>query len=272
MALHKLNVLHWHLADDQGWRLEIRKYPRLTEVGAWRRPAGFAGREAAIAVDGGFYTQDQVREIVAYARARHIDIVPEIDMPGHATAAIAAYPAWGSDPDPPKAPPEVWGVLPNLYNPDETTISAMQDVLTEVMALFPSRFIHVGGDEAVKAQWRASPEVQARMRALGVHNEQALQAWFIGRMDAFLTANGRRLVGWDEILEGGRGARGDGDVLARRRRGARRRARRPRHGALACARALPRQPPGRRPRRAAGARLCAGPETGLRLRSRCRRA
>ena len=201
-ALHKLNVFHWHLADDQGWRLEIRKYPRLTDVGAWRRAGGLRRREPA-GLEGGFYTQDQVREIVAYAQARHIEIVPEIDMPGHATAAIAAYPAWGSSPGSPKAPPEIWGVLPNLYNPDETTISAMQDVLSEVMALFPSRFIHVGGDEAVKAEWRASPEVQARMRALGVRNEQELQAWFIGRMDAFLTAHGRRLVGWDEILEGG---------------------------------------------------------------------
>jgi len=208
MALHKLNVLHWHLTDDQGWRLEIRKYPGLTDVGAWRRPAGFAGRETdplshRPRLYGGFYTQEQVREIVAYAQARHIDIVPEIDMPGHATAAVAAYPAWGSDPHSPKAPPEVWGVLPNLYNPEEATISAMQDVLTEVMALFPSRFIHVGGDEAAKAEWRASPQVQARIRALGVHNEQELQAWFIGRMDSFLTANGRRLIGWDEILEGG---------------------------------------------------------------------
>jgi hexosaminidase len=201
MALHKLNVLHWHLTDDQGWRLEIRKYPGLTDVGAWRRPAGAAGREAA--PYGGFYTQEQVREIVAYAQARHIDIVPEIEMPGHATAAIAAYPAWGSDPHSPKEPPEAYGVLPNLYNPEEATISALQDVLAEVMALFPGRFIHVGGDEAVKAQWRASPQVQARMRALGVHNEQEMQAWFIGRMDVFLTANGRRLVGWDEILEGG---------------------------------------------------------------------
>lgn len=208
MALHKLNVLHWHLADDQGWRLEIRKYPRLTDVGAWRRPAGAAGRETdpltrQPKLYGGFYTQEQVREIVAYAQARHIDIVPEIDMPGHATAAVAAYPAWGSSAEAPTSPPEVWGVLPNLYNPEETTISALQDVLTEVMALFPSRYIHVGGDEAVKAEWRASPQVQARMRALGVHNENELQAWFIGRMDAFLTAHGRRLVGWDEILEGG---------------------------------------------------------------------
>lgn len=208
MAVHKLNVFHWHLTDDQGWRIEIRKYPRLTEIGAWRTPAGAAGR----AVDpitkkpkayGGFYTQEQIRQVVAYAAARHITVVPEIDMPGHASAAIAAYPEWGSNPNPPKSPPEDWGVLPNLYNPNEKTVAAMQDVLSEVMDLFPSRFIHVGGDEAVKAEWKASPDVQAQIKALGLKNEQELQAWFIGRMDSFLTAHGRRLMGWDEILEGG---------------------------------------------------------------------
>lgn len=208
MALHKLNVLHWHLSDDQGWRLEIKKFPRLTEVGAWRIEAGDAGRQIDPETHkprlyGGFYTQDQVRRIVAYAATRHVEIVPEIDMPGHATAAIAAYPVWASTPNPPALPSPDWGVLTNLYNPEETTIADLQDVLTEVMALFPSRFIHVGGDEAVKAQWKASPEVQARMRALGIKDEAGLQAWFIGRMDAFLTAHGRRLVGWDEILDGG---------------------------------------------------------------------
>jgi hexosaminidase len=208
MALHKLNVLQWHLTDDQGWRLEIKKFPRLTQVGAWRTPAGYPGRQIDPVtkqphVYGGFYTQDEVRAIVAYAAARHITIVPEIDVPGHASAAIAAYPTWGSTANPPKQPPEDWGVIPNLYNPNETTIADLQDVLTEVMALFPSRFIHMGGDEAVKGQWKSSPEVQARMKALGIDNEEKLQGWFIGRMDAFLAAHGRRLIGWDEILDGG---------------------------------------------------------------------
>jgi len=209
MARAKLNVLHWHLVDDQGWRLEIKKYPRLTEVGAWRVPAGPA---AAADLDrktgqphriGGFYTQDQVREIVAYAAARHVTIVPEIEMPGHAQAAIAAYPELASTATPPTAASSDWGVHPYLYNVDEKTFSFLQDVLGEVMGLFPGRYIHVGGDEAVKAQWKTDPAVQARMQALYIGDEDALQGWFIARMERFLSANGRKLVGWDEILLGG---------------------------------------------------------------------
>jgi hexosaminidase len=209
MARAKLNVLHWHLVDDQGWRLEIKKYPRLTEVGAWRVPAGPA---AAADIDrktgqphriGGFYTQDQVREIVAYAAARHVTIVPEIEMPGHAQAAIAAYPELGSTATAPKAPSSDWGVHPYLYNVDEKTFAFLQDVLVEVMALFPGQYIHIGGDEAVKAQWKADPAVQARMRALYIGDEDALQGWFTARMESFLIAHGRKLIGWDEILLGG---------------------------------------------------------------------
>jgi len=209
MARAKLNVLQWHLVDDQGWRLEIKKYPRLTEVGAWRVPAGAApaadldpktGQPRRI---GGFYTQDQVREIVAYAAQRHVTIVPEIEMPGHAQAAIAAYPELGAAATPPQAPSSDWGVHPYLYNVDEKTFGFLQDVLTEVMAVFPGRYIHVGGDEAVKAQWKASPAVQARMQALYIGDEDALQGWFIARMEHFLSASGRKLVGWDEILLGG---------------------------------------------------------------------
>src|SRR3569832_257257 len=161
MALLKLNVLHWHLTDDQGWRLEIKKYPRLTEVGAWRVPAGPAaaadiGRKAGKPRRlGGINTQDQVREIVAYAAARHVTIVPEIEMPGHAQAAIAAYPEFGSSPSPLAGPSSDWGEHAHLYNVDEKTFSFLQDVLTEVMDLFPSRYIHVGGDEAVKTEWKA---------------------------------------------------------------------------------------------------------------------
>jgi hexosaminidase len=209
MALHKLNVLHWHLSDDQGWRLEIKKYPRLTQVGAWRVPAGSA---AAADIDpatghprlyGGFYSQDDVRRIVAHAANRNVTIVPEIDMPGHATAAIVAYPQLGVTDHPPSAVPSDWGTYPNLYNVDDSTFSFLDDVLDEVMALFPSEYLHVGGDEAVKDQWQASPRIQARLHELHVADEQALQSYFIQRIEKYVNAHGRRIVGWDEILEGG---------------------------------------------------------------------
>jgi hexosaminidase len=208
MALHKLNVLQWHLTDDQAWRLEIKKYPKLTEVGAWRVPAGPA---AAADIDpatgrprlyGGFYTQDQVREIVAYAAQRNVTIVPEIDMPGHASAAIAAYPQLGVT-GKPAAVPADWGVYPNLFNVEESTFAFFEDVLGEVLTLFPSEYIHTGGDEAVKNQWHGSPRVQSRMRELGVQDEHALQSYFVQRIGQYLNAQGRRLIGWDEILEGG---------------------------------------------------------------------
>ena len=207
MALHKLNVLHWHLTDDQGWRIEIKKYPRLTSVGAWRTPdeAGLKDIDPATGKPrpyGGFYTQEQVREIVAYAKDRNITIVPEIEMPGHATAAIAAYPELGSG----EAPDGVetgWGVFPQLYNVDDKTFGFLEDVLTEVMALFPGSYIHIGGDEAIKDQWKASPKIQAQIRALHVADEKALQGYFTARIEKFLSAHGRRLIGWDEILEGG---------------------------------------------------------------------
>ena len=209
LALHKMNSFHWHLTDDQGWRIEIRKYPRLTEVGAWRRETLVGRYESDPAKrvfdgqrHGGFYTQDDIREIVAYARTRFVNVVPEIEMPGHAQAAIAAYPELGSSGQ--RAPVlTLWGVSDDIFNPEARTISFLQDVLTEVMELFPGPFIHVGGDEAVKTEWRSSSRVQARMRELGLRNEDELQSWFIHQMDEFLTSRGRRLVGWDEILEGG---------------------------------------------------------------------
>ncbi len=206
LSLHKFNVFHWHLTDDQGWRIEIRKYPRLTEVGAWRpetvighandRPARFDGTRY-----GGFYTQAQIRDVVAYAAERHVTVVPEIELPGHSRAPIAAYPELGNLPEP-AGVGTTWGVEPHILNVEESTIRFYEDVLAEVVELFPSPFIHVGGDEAVKTQWRQSPRAQARLRELGLHDEDALQAYWIGRMDAFLTARGRRLIGWDEILEG----------------------------------------------------------------------
>ncbi|MDB5450602.1 MAG: beta-N-acetylhexosaminidase, partial [Phenylobacterium sp.] len=204
MALHKLNVLHWHLTDDQGWRLEIRKYPQLTAVGAWRTPLpGSPDAKPKGARYGGFYTQEQVRAIVAHAAARHITIVPEIDMPGHAVSALLAYPQLGSGAAPdPKAQAE-WGGFPYVYNVDERTTAFLEDVLTEVMALFPGRYIHIGGDEVAKERWNASPAAQARLSALGASDAGALQADFTRRIAVFLEAHGRRLVGWDEILQGG---------------------------------------------------------------------
>lgn len=206
LALHKLNVLHVHLTDDQGWRIEIKQYPKLTEVGAYRketvigharRPQGYDGTP-----HGGYYTQDDLREIVAYAATRYITVVPEIEMPGHAQAAIAAYPELGVT----GAPVEVattWGIHQYLFNPADATLHFLQNVLTEVLAIFPSPFIHIGGDEAIKDQWKASAQVQTRMQELGLQDEEALQGWFLEQIGAFLDAHGRRLVGWDEILAGG---------------------------------------------------------------------
>ena len=201
MAQHKLNMFHWHLTDDQGWRIQIKRYPELTRIGAWRTPpdAGHAGEPLRY---GGFYTQAQIRAVVAYAAARHITVVPELDMPGHAQAAVASYPQLGVTGKRPVVSVD-WGVNPYLYNVDDGTFRFIDHVLDEVMALFPSKYIHVGGDEAIKDQWQASPAVQAKMRALGLKNADALQGWFIGRIGKYLAAHGRKLVGWDEILEGG---------------------------------------------------------------------
>jgi hexosaminidase len=208
MARYKLNIFHWHLTDDQAWRIEIKRYPRLTEVGAFRVEAGQAHQDdidpktGKPRLYGGFYTQDQVREVVAYAKARSITVVPEIEMPGHATAAILAYPELGVRPADPKTMGD-WGVFPNLYKPSEQTFDFLENVLTEVMALFPGPYIHVGGDEAIKDYWRASPDIQAQIKSLGLKDEDALQSWFTQRIATFLAAHGRRLVGWDEILAGG---------------------------------------------------------------------
>jgi hexosaminidase len=204
LALLKLNTLHWHLTDDQGWRIEIKRYPKLTEVGAWRRPAGAAGTDAngKPVRYGGFYTEDQIRDIVRYAAARYVTIVPEIDMPGHMQAAIAAYPELGSIGDAPAVSPD-WGVHTYLVNTDDATLAFLENVLDEVADLFPGPYIHIGGDEAVKDQWKASPRVQARMRALGIADENAMQGWFVARIEEHLAARGKRIVGWDEILEGG---------------------------------------------------------------------
>lgn len=201
MAALKLNTLHWHLTDDQGWRLEIRKYPKLTSVGAWRTPE--KGSPDGTKRYGGFYTQAQVREVVAYAAARHVTIVPEIEMPGHATSALLAYPQFGSGAAPSAADQVLWGITPYVYGVDDRSVGFLEDVLTEVMALFPGRYIHVGGDEAERERWNASPAAQARLKALGSEDPAALQADFTQRIGKFLQAHGRTLVGWDEILGGG---------------------------------------------------------------------
>ncbi|WP_394539087.1 family 20 glycosylhydrolase [Lysobacter enzymogenes] len=208
MALLKLNTFHWHLTDDQGWRIEIKKYPRLAEVGGCRVRAGANGRDAQgkTVQYCGYYTQEQIRDVVAYAAARHIVVVPEIEMPGHAQAAIAAYPAFGVG-DVLKQPPPVspdWGVHTYLFNPEDQTFVFLTGILDEVVGLFPSKYIHIGGDEAAKDQWKASPTVQAKIKSLGLKDEAALQSWFVGRIGEHLQTRGRVLVGWDEILEGGK--------------------------------------------------------------------
>ncbi|HET7065094.1 MAG TPA: family 20 glycosylhydrolase [Rudaea sp.] len=204
MALHKLNVMHWHLTDDQGWRIQIKKYPKLTEIGAWRAPQPDEMQlvDPATGKYGGFYTQDQIRDIVRYAAERYVTIVPEIDMPGHAQAAIAAYPQVGVTGAQPAVSSD-WGINTWLFDVSEYTFSFVESVLTEVMELFPSKYIHVGGDEAAKDQWQASARVQERMRRLGIRDEKDLQGYFTVRLEGFLRAHGRTLVGWDEILEGG---------------------------------------------------------------------
>jgi hexosaminidase len=208
LALHKFNTFHWHLTEDQGWRLEIRQYPKLTGVGAWRKETLVGGsRKPGEALfdgkpHGGFYTQDDAKEIVAYAKARFIAVVPEIEMPGHAVAAIAAYPELGVTGQPVEVATR-WGVFSDILNAEPSTIAFMQNVLREVMAIFPGRYIHIGGDEAEKSKWKASERIQARIRELGLTDEHELQSWFVRQMDAFLVSHQRRLVGWDEILEGG---------------------------------------------------------------------
>jgi len=207
MAAFKLNTFHWHLTEDQGWRLEIRRYPELTRVGAWRAetivgharrgPKGYDGTP-----HGGFYTQAEAREVVAYAAERGITVMPEIEMPGHALAMIAAYPELANVPGP-FAVRTTWGISEHVLSPREETFAFLEGVLSEVLDIFPSELIHIGGDEAPKTEWKASPEAQAVMAREGLKDEEELQSWFIRRIERFLNARGRRLVGWDEILEGG---------------------------------------------------------------------
>ncbi|MFF8278239.1 beta-N-acetylhexosaminidase [Streptomyces lateritius] len=212
LAAHKLNVFHFHLTDDQGWRIEIKRHPRLTEVGAWRARTKWGHRASPLwneTPHGGYYTQDDIREIVAYAAERHITVVPEIDVPGHSQAAIAAYPELGNTDVVDTSALTVWdtwGVNPNVLAPTDAVLRFYEGVFEEVLDLFPaatSPFVHVGGDECPKDQWRRSPTAQARIEELGLADENELQSWFVRHFDRWLAERGRRLIGWDEILEGG---------------------------------------------------------------------
>ncbi len=207
MAYYKFNTLHWHLTDDQGWRIEIKKYPLLTEVGAWRDSTvenhySTLPRTYDKTRYGGLYTQEEVKDIVNYAGARFITVVPEIEMPGHARAALAAYPQYSCTGQA-QSVEGLWGIFDDIFCAKEESILFLQDVLKEVLPLFPSAYIHVGGDEAPKTRWEECSNCQAVIKANGLHDAHELQSYFIGRMDAFLTQNGKKLIGWDEILEGG---------------------------------------------------------------------
>ena len=206
MSRYKLNTFHWHLTDDQGWRIEIRKYPRLTEVGGCRKETMVEKNFTPYVGDGtphcGFYTQDQIRSVIEYARQRHVTIIPEIEMPGHAKAALAAYPELACTPGPFEVR-TTWGVDEDVFCPKEETFRFIEDVLTEVAALFPGPYVHIGGDEVPKTRWRASPIAQEVMRRENLGTPEALQSWFIRRVEQMLIARNKRLIGWDEILEGG---------------------------------------------------------------------
>jgi len=207
MAQYKFNRFHWHLTEDQGWRIEIQQYPRLQEISSTRKETviGHAGRSKTFdgKPHGGYYTKEQVKEIVKYAADRHITIIPEIEMPGHSEAALAAYPNLGCT----GGPYEVfttWGVNKEVYCAgNDSVYTFLENVLTEVMQLFPSKYIHIGGDECPKDRWKTCPKCQARIKALGLKDEHALQSYFIQRMEKFLNSKGRSIIGWDEILEGG---------------------------------------------------------------------
>jgi hexosaminidase len=232
LALHKMNYFHWHLTDDHGWRIEIKKYPKLTEIGAWRNgsiiglypgvgnenikyqvlPAEIkiTPKDAAIKTDGikhgGFYTQEQIKDVIDYAAKRYITIIPEIEMPAHSMALLAAYPELGTEPNKKYEVAQTWGMM-NKYNnvlqASDTTFKFLENVLTEVMNLFPSQYIHIGGDEASKVWWKQSAVSQQIMKANGLKTESELQSYFIRRIEKFVNSKGKTIIGWNEILQGG---------------------------------------------------------------------
>jgi hexosaminidase len=198
LALHKFNVLHLHLTEDQGWRFESRLYPLLTEVGSWRRETSGDGTP-----HGGFYSQADLREVVAFAARRHITVVPEIDLPGHVQAAVAAYPELGNDPSRRIEVATGWGVITHVLNLEEKTLKFCADIIGEVTEIFPGRFLHVGGDECPTDEWSGSGRARERMRELGIGDVEEIQGWFTRRLSAILAEHGRSLVGWDEICDHG---------------------------------------------------------------------
>lgn len=228
LAMHKMNTFHWHLTEDQGWRIEIKKYPKLTEVGAWRNGTivgHYPGTSNDEKVYGGFYTQEEVKEIVKYASDRHVTVIPEIELPGHGGAAIAAYPFLSCFPNEPtkisegmgsekgkelqangtpKIVYETWGVIDDVFCAgNEETFQFLEDVLAEVIPLFPSEYIHIGGDECPKGNWKRCSSCQKRIKKLSLKDEHELQSYFIQRMEKYINSKGKKLIGWDEILEGG---------------------------------------------------------------------
>lgn len=204
MAEYKLNTLHWHLTDDNGWRIQIKRYPLLTKIGAWRKETQIGHNEDEFDGKpyGGYYTQDQIRDIVKYAQERYITIIPEIEMPGHCSAALASYPWLGCSGGPYNVK-TAWGIYKDIYCPTDSTFHFLEDVLTEVMALFPGHYIHIGGDEVPKDSWHNSVFCQQLMKEEGLKDEDELQSYFIKRIEKFVNSKGREIIGWDEILEGG---------------------------------------------------------------------
>ncbi|MDB5030403.1 beta-N-acetylhexosaminidase, partial [Mucilaginibacter sp.] len=209
MAAYKLNNFHWHLTDDQGWRIEIKKYPKLTIIGS-RRAESLIGnyhdrtpQQFDNTPYGGFYTQDQIRDVVKYAATRYINIVPEIEMPGHSDAALTAYPEYGCNPPNTYKVSGTWSERHDVFCPTEQTFTFLQDILTEVMELFPGKYIHIGGDEVAKDDWINNDFCQKLIKKLKLKDEKSLQSYFISRMEQFVNSKGRSVIGWDEILEGG---------------------------------------------------------------------
>lgn len=206
LAMHKMNRFHWHLTDDQGWRIEIKKYPKLTEIGAWRDSTLVGPYDSEIYTNqphGGFYTQEEIREVVKYALDRQITIIPEIELPGHSSAVLMAYPQFGCLEDGNYQIRSSWGIFDDILCPSEETFSFIEDVMIEVMDLFPSEYIHIGGDEARKVQWEESEIAQEVIRRENLKDEHELQSYFITRVEQFLNEHGRQIIGWDEILDGG---------------------------------------------------------------------
>jgi hexosaminidase len=207
MSYYKFNTFHWHLTDDQGWRIEIKKYPKLTDIGAWRDSTvdnhyTTVPRTYTKARYGGFYTQEQIKDVVAYAEAKYVTIVPEIEMPGHARAALAAYPEYSCT-GKAQGVEGLWGIFDDIFCSKPASIQFLQDILDEVIPLFPGQYIHIGGDEAPKTRWHSCPKCQDIMKENHLRDEHELQSYFIRQMDAYVTAKGKKIIGWDEILEGG---------------------------------------------------------------------